>query len=85
MKRRRSPHRPDCRHCPRVRQLGRDYQAHRAAWLAQREQAGYGYATESAEFDRDNPGPLFRDYLLALAGTGWPMSGRQPAYRLVAA
>lgn len=69
-------HRPGCRHCPRVRQLGRDFQAQRAAWEAQAEAAAAGYAAELAEFRQRRPGPTFKAYLVALAGSGWPMSGR---------
>lgn len=75
--RRRAPHTPSCRHCPRVRLLGRDFQAQRAAWEAERERVTHGYATEQAEFDQHRPPPTFKRYLIANAGSGWPMSGRQ--------
>jgi hypothetical protein len=76
---RRSPHTTTCRHCPRVRLLGRDYQAQRAAWEAQREHVTHGYATEQAEFDATHRPPTFKTYLIAMTGSAWPMSGRQPA------
>lgn len=71
-------HRRDCRHCPRVRALGRDFQAWRCSWEAQREHVTVGYATEQAEYDRANPPPTFKAYLVANAGSGWPMSGATP-------
>lgn len=41
-----------------------------------------GYPVECAEFDAANPPPTFKAYLIANAGTGWPMSGRQPRRRV---
>jgi hypothetical protein len=70
-------HARTCRHCPRVRQLGHEFQAHRAAWEARAETVTAGYATELDDYRRRNPAPTFRTFLLALAGSGWPMSGRQ--------
>lgn len=74
---RRRRHSPSCRHCPRVRQLGHDFQAHRAAWEARAEQVSAGYQSELADFRSSHPAPTFRAYLVALTGSGWPMSGRQ--------
>lgn len=70
-------HAPRCRHCPRVRLLGSEFQATRAAWEAMLEQAGAGYRTESDEFRRAHPAPTFRTFLVELTGSAWPMSGRQ--------
>jgi hypothetical protein len=75
-------HAPTCRHCPRVRLLGRDFQSWRQSWEAQRERIAMGYATECAEFAAANRPPTFKAYLIANAGTGWPMSGRQPTRRV---
>ena len=82
MKALRRRHKPTCGHCPRVRLLGRDFQSWRASWEAQREQTACGYPTETREFDATNPPPTFKAYLIANAGTGWPMSGRQPRRRV---
>lgn len=65
-----------CGHCPRVRALGRDFQAWRAAWDTQREQESAGYRTEADMFTNANPAPTFKSYLLANVGAGWPMSGK---------
>lgn len=72
-------HARTCRHCPRVRELGRDFQCWRASWEARREQESSGYATEAAMFTATNPAPTFKSYLLANVGAGWPMSGRAEA------
>jgi hypothetical protein len=84
VRRRRSPHnRRTCEHCRRVNALGADYQATRAAWESQLEAVAAGYPTETAEARQATPGPLFRDYLVQLTGSGWPMSGRAPRRQLV--
>lgn len=71
-------HRPGCGHCPRVRALGREFQCWRAAWDAAAEQASAGYAAELATWSAEHRPPTFRDYLIAMTGSGWPMSGRAP-------
>lgn len=79
-------HSPSCRHCPRVRQLGRDFQSWRAAWEAACEQATAGYATERELHVAASPAPTFKAYLIANTGAAWPMSGRQsPRRSMVAA
>lgn len=75
---RRSPHRPSCRHCPRVRLLGHDFQLWRAAWCERLERESAGYTTEAQQFTQADPPPTFRRYLEAMAGSGWPMSGSAP-------
>lgn len=57
-------HKPDCRHCARVRTLARDYRLWRASLEAAREAACLGYATEEREFGAL---PTFRDYLKGVA------------------
>lgn len=74
----RARHAPGCGHCPRVRLLGRDFQAWRAAWEAACEQVTAGYAAERELHVASCPPPTFKAYLLANVGAGWPMSGRQP-------
>jgi hypothetical protein len=78
---RRPPHTPTCRHCPRVRALGRDFHSWRASWEHAREHATVGYSTEQAEYDRTHRPPTFKTYLISMTGSSWPMSGRQPARR----
>lgn len=36
-------------------------------WLAEREVAGNGWATETAEFEESHPAPRFHDFLVSLA------------------
>jgi hypothetical protein len=82
MTRRRRPHGPDCRHCPRVRLLGHDFAVWRHSWELTRERATAGYADELSRFAyTHNPAPTFRDYLVAMTGSGWPMSGSAPKGR----
>jgi hypothetical protein len=69
-------HRPTCRHCPRVRALGRDFQAWRHSWETRREAVSAGYPTEAAMFASTSPAPTFKAYLVANVGAGWPMSGK---------
>ena len=76
MKRRRRAHQPTCRHCPRVRALGRDFQAWRAAYDAHEEHESHGYASERHAYREAHVPPTFKAYLVAMAGSGWPMSGR---------
>lgn len=83
-RRRRAPHRPGCRHCPRVRLLGLEYRGWRHARELELEHASCGYAAEAAELTSTAPLPTFRDYLVAMAGSGWPMSGRAPRRHLEA-
>jgi len=68
-------HRPSCGHCPRVRQLGRDFQAWRASFDQAEESASAGYATERAAWRAGRQAPTFRRYLEQMTGAGWPMSG----------
>jgi hypothetical protein len=68
-------HRRCYTHCPRVRALGRDFQAWRASYDAQEESASYGYAVERAEWRSQHRPPTFRTYLVQMTGSGWPMSG----------
>jgi hypothetical protein len=68
-------HRSSCRHCPRVRLLGLDFRGWRHSWELTRESVTAGHASEVAGY---GPGPTFRDYLMQMTGSGWPMSGRQP-------
>lgn len=77
-------HNPTCGHCPRVRALGREFQCWRASWEAQREEVAIGYAAEERAYADRHAAPTFKHYLIAMAGTGWPMSGRQPRRRLLA-
>lgn len=81
MKRRRPPHGPSCRHCPRVRLLGHDFRVWRESWNLTAEAAHGGYSTERAEYSREHRPPTFRDYLVAMTGSGWPMSGSEPKGR----
>lgn len=69
-------HRSSCGHCPRVRALGRDFQAWRASWETRLENASAGYRTEAAMFTESSPAPTFKAYLVANVGAGWPMSGK---------
>lgn len=71
---RRGPHKASCRHCPRVRALGREFQGWRAAWEARMEHETIGYATEEALYRAEHPAPTFKAYLIAMRGAGWPMS-----------
>lgn len=57
-------HPPGCRHCRRVRELGRDYRAWRAAEEAARQAVCIGYATEERQYGAL---PTFRDYLKGIA------------------
>lgn len=53
---RRQPH-------PWREQVLSEYRLAVADWEARREAVALGYRTEEAEFQEDNPRPLFRDYL----------------------
>lgn len=77
-RRRRRPHGAGCRHCPRVRLLGHDFSVWREAFDRHTEAATGGYATERAEHLTTHRAPTFRDYLVAMTGAGWPMSGSAP-------
>ena len=73
--RRRRAHGRDCRHCPRVRQLGREFQCWRASWEDELEHVSNGYATEARQFAQQSRPPTFKSYLIQMTGSGWPMSG----------
>lgn len=79
---RRRPHRPECRHCPRVRLLGVEFRAWRESWALELDATACGYAPETVEFTAANPAPTFRTYLESMAGAGWPMSGTAPRRHL---
>lgn len=52
-------------HCsPAHASLVADYAAARHAWWSAMEDATALYATEVAEYRRDNPPPTFRDFLV---------------------
>lgn len=72
---RRRPHGPGCRHCPRVRALGREFAGWRESWELAREEACHGYRTEEHGWTPGHPAPTFKRYLQAMTGAGWPMSG----------
>lgn len=78
MKRRRRPHGPSCRHCPRVRLLGLEFRSWRHAWELDHDRAGAGYAAEQADHRASSTPPTFGAYLVAMTGSGWPMSGSRP-------
>lgn len=59
-----------------MRLLGLDFQTWRASWEASSEAAGYGYTTETRMYAAEHRPPTFRDYLVSMAGSGWPMSGK---------
>lgn len=82
---RRGPHAQGCRHCRRVSALGRDFRLWRESWEARCEQVAVGYRTETALFSEDCPAPTFKTYLVAMTGSGWPMSGAEPQRRRWAA
>lgn len=61
-----------------MRALGQEFHLWRASYDSAEEATTHGYATERAEFTTMHHPPTFRDYLIAMAGTGWPMSGQAP-------
>ena len=75
-------HRPGCRHCPRVRLLGLEFRGWRSSWELELEATAVGYATEGAQFAAAHRPPTFREYLVAMTGAGYPMSGTAPRRHL---
>ena len=45
-------------------QLVESYRAERARWEQLADDVSLGYATERAEWIRDNPGPTFKQWLI---------------------
>lgn len=63
----RRQHRPDCRHCARIRGLVAEYRAWRAAYEAAEEFETCGYETERAEYRESHNVPTYKQFLVATA------------------